>query len=154
MANDGNASSKSEPTEPSPTPGKSENKSRSRRQDRFDTALERTAAGENEHARLIVVLTNMLHLAALVEANRRRASSIDTTDIQTAYDHVVSSYKTPKLQFIIFEIFGLVGGAFIGVAINIMTGGSADWSKAYLSLAAGIPLAAIGVVFKYAKITF
>ena len=115
-------------------------------------AIPATVKGDEVANRLSLKLEGMLGTTALIRANRRRATAIDTTDYEAAFDDLVNPNPRPKWLDVLADIATLFGGGFLGYAINVMTGEKPDITKISITLLAGLLLGIGAIVIKSKKI--
>ncbi len=115
-------------------------------------SLERTGKGEVVREGLRKKLAEMLDSTALTRANRRRATAIDTTDFEAAFDDLVNPDPRPKWLDVLADVATLFGGGFLGYAINIMTGDAPDLRMIVGMMLSGLILGIGAIVIKNKKI--
>lgn len=96
-------------------------------------------------------IASMLYGEALKRANRRRATFIDATDLEHAFDEVVNPILRPGWLDVIADLCNFAGGAFTGYAINILTNDKPDYTRFALAGVAGVLLCGVAVAYKNLK---
>ncbi len=91
----------------------------------------------------------MLDTAAILRANRRRATAIDRVDFEAAFDDVVNPFPRPKRLALIGDLCGIFGAGFVGYSINIYTGSGSPAQVGHIAIAAGLMLSVVGACLKY-----
>jgi hypothetical protein len=99
--------------------------------------------------KLRIKLIAMLDAAALMRANRRRATAIDRVDFEAAFDDLISPALRLKRLALIGDICGIFGAGFIGYSINIYTGTGSVQQMGHLAILAGLILSVVGACLKY-----
>jgi hypothetical protein len=94
-------------------------------------------------------LVGMLDSAALMRANRRRATAIDQVDFEAAFDDVVHPVSKLKRLALIGDVCGIFGAGFIGYSINIYTGAGSIYQIGHIAILAGMVLSVAGACLKY-----
>ncbi len=111
-------------------------------------ALPTTKKGREVARALRKRLTEMLDAAAQVNANRRRATAIDTTDFEAAFDDAVNPFPRPRRLDLVADLCAAVGAGFVGYSINIYTGDGRSYLPAHIAMIAGLVLSLVGVAIK------
>ena len=94
-------------------------------------------------------LVAMINSAALMRANRRRATAIDRVDFEAAYDDLVNATPRPKSLALLGDVCGAFGAGFIGYSINIYTGPGSAHQAGHIAILAGLVLSVLGIGMKY-----
>ncbi len=115
-------------------------------------AIPATAKGDEVEVRLGRKLTSMLATMALIRANRRRATAIDTTDFEAAFDDLINPDPRPKWLDVLADVATLLGGGFLGYAINVMTGDHPAIPLIAATLLSGLSLGIGAMVIKSKKL--
>lgn len=95
-------------------------------------------------------LFNMLSAEALVRGHKRRASALDVTDYEAAFDDLLNPPTHPRWMDCAADIGLLLGGGFIGAGTNILTG-SGNTGEAWIAIVAGGFVGAFSTAVKYIK---
>ena len=111
--------------------------------------LPTTEAGEKVADQMRRKLIEMVDSIALVEANRRRGSTIDVPDYEAAFDQIANPSRRQKAVVVVADAAGAIGAALIGYSINIYTGGSRNFQSGNIAMIAGIALSGFGIALKY-----
>ena len=115
------------------------------------TTLPTTEAGEKVADQLQRKLIDMLNATALTEANRRRATAIDTTDYEAGFGLIAGPPKKNKVVAIVADVIGAIGAALIGYATSVYTGGTKSdyYIHAHIAILSGIALLSASIVLKH-----
>lgn len=92
-------------------------------------------------------LSDMLAAGALVRAHKRRASALDVTDYEAAYDDLVNPRPRPIWVEILTDIGVGLGGIIAGIGVSDLHTSGEGW----LVLIAGIFVVGISTAFKYIR---
>lgn len=111
--------------------------------------LPTTEAGEKVADQLKRKLVEMVDAAALTEANRRRATAIDTTDCEAGFDRIAGPKKQETAIAIIADVANTIGSGLIGYSINIYTGSRQDFLGGHLAMVGGVALGLTSIILKY-----
>ena len=111
--------------------------------------LPTTEAGEKVADQVRGKLIEMINAAALTEANRRRATAIDSTDFEKGFDLIAGPAKRQHAVAIVADVAQAIGTGLIGYAINVYTGTEPNKIHGHLAMIGGIALLAVGIVIKY-----
>ena len=149
--------SKTEPSTPGshvPLSGPSQIEERSKRKPRKPVESKAPSPPTTEAGKKVVdqvrrKLVEMVNAAALTEADRRRATAIDATDYEAAFDRIAGPAKREHAVAIVADVAGAIGTGLIGYAINVYTGAPSDKIHGHLAIIGGIALLATGIVLKY-----
>lgn len=114
-----------------------------------DPVIETTGQAEKVAKDLRNKLVEMIDAAALLRANRRRATAIDRVDFESAFDDMVNPAPRPKRFALIGDVCGIFGAGFIGYSINIYTGSGAVHQAGHIAILAGVILSVAGACLKY-----
>ena len=94
-------------------------------------------------------LVRMIDAAALMRAERRRATAIDQVDYEAAFDDIVNPVPRPKRLDLIGDVCGIFGAGFIGYSINIYTGPGPSYRDGHIAILSGAILSVAGICLKY-----
>lgn len=111
--------------------------------------LKTTRQAEKFAKLLRLKLIAMVDAAALMRANRRRATIIDQRDFEAAFDDVVNPVPRPKRLALIGDVCGIFGAGFVGYSINIYTGSGSAHQVGHVAILAGVVLSVAGACLKY-----
>jgi hypothetical protein len=131
------------------TRGKSNPKPSSSPQAIPEVVIETTGQAEKVAKELRDKLVGMIDAAALMRANRRRATAIDRVDFEAAFDDVVNPSPRPKRLALIGDVCGIFGAGFIGYSINVYTGPETAHRVGHVAILAGLVLSVAGACLKY-----
>jgi hypothetical protein len=130
------------------TRGKSTPKKEPAREPISGAVIETTGQAERVAKELRVKLGDMVDAAALMRANRRRATALDRVDYEAAFDDVVNPIPRPRRLVLIGDVCLTCGGAFIGYATNIYVGFGPSYQIGHITILAGVILAGTGICLK------
>lgn len=91
----------------------------------------------------------MLSESAHVRGRKRRASMLDQTDFEAAFDDIVSPRQRPLWFSLMADLGVLLAGILIAYAINVLTGTPAATAAWLIPLIAGIFVTAFCLAIKY-----
>jgi len=111
-------------------------------------SMQISAAGRSLAKDLRDALTSMLDDDALIRALRRRGTTIDTKDYEQAYDDLVNPIPHPNRLHVIADLCNVMGGVFLGYAINVLTNDRPDYTRIGLAGLAGVFLCGVTVALK------
>ena len=139
------------PDEPRPSPGSKKTRSRAAAEQGAvrKEIIEATVQAEQAAKDLRVKLVAMIDAAALMRANRRRATAIDRVDFEAAFDDVVNPFPRPKRLAFIGDLCGIFGAGFVGYSINIYTSSGSPHQVGHIAILAGVILSVAGACLKY-----
>ena len=120
-----------------------------RRSRKTAQALPGTEMGERVADQVQRKLIEMVNAVALTEANRRRATAIDATDYEKAFDLIAGPAKRENAVAIVADVATAAGTGLIGYAINVYTGSAPERTHGHLAMIGGILLLVLGIVLKY-----
>jgi hypothetical protein len=103
-------------------------------------------SSENLHEKLF----GMLSSAALVRGHKRRASALDVTDFEAAFDDLINPRSRPAWMDCAADIGLLLGGGFVGAGTNILTA-SGERAQGWIAVLAGAFVGIFCIVIKYVK---
>ncbi len=93
----------------------------------------------------------MLSSEALVRGHRRRASALDVTDFEAAFDDLVNPRQRPWWVDCVVDCGLFFGGGFVGAGTNIVTGGG-SYATGGLVIGAGVFVGGFSIAVKYLKL--
>jgi len=96
-----------------------------------------TQAGENRKSELLTKFDRELSDEATRCATRRGASAIDETDFDISYRYLTSTSRAAKFKSFIASLAVFVGGAVLGISINVVTSPGTGASKSPWLIAGG-----------------
>jgi hypothetical protein len=111
--------------------------------------LPTTEAGARVADQLRQKLIEMVNDAALTEANRRRATALDSIDHETGFDIIAGPPRRRITVAIVADMAGAVGSGLIGYAINVYIGSSVTWSNGHVAMIGGGMLLVSSILLKY-----
>lgn len=111
-----------------------------------------TVAAEIESEILRKKLFGLLTLESHVRGNRRRASALDVTDFQAAYDDLVNPRPRPVWIDVMGDAGLMLGGLFGGVGTNILTSDRGR-PEGWVCVAASVFVSLFCILVKYLKLT-
>jgi hypothetical protein len=85
-----------------------------------------------------------------MRGNRRRASALDVTDFEAAFDDLVNPPARPLWLDITAQIGMVVGGAFIGFGTSVLAGSTAQ-QIGWFPLISGSLVAVASIVIQHIK---
>ncbi len=94
-------------------------------------------------------LVAMLDAAALMRADRRRATAIDRVDFEAGFDDVVNPSPRVRRLALVGDVSGIFGAGFIGYSINIYSGSGSSLLPGHIAILAGMVLSVVGACLKY-----
>jgi hypothetical protein len=98
---------------------------------------------------LRIKLVGMLDAAAILRADRRRATALDRVDFEAAFDDVVNPVSRLSRLALIGDVCGIFGAGFIGYSINVYTGPGSPHQTGHIAILAGLILSVAGACLKY-----
>ncbi len=114
-----------------------------------DGITESTVQGEQAGKQFRSKLAAMIDAAALMRANRRRATAIDRVDFEAAFDDLVNPSPRPRRLALIGDVCGIFGAGFVGYSINIYTGSGSPHQVGHIAILSGLILSVAGACLKY-----
>ena len=91
----------------------------------------------------------MVNAVALTEANRRRATAIDSTDYEKAFDLIAGPAKRENAVAIVADVATAAGTGLMGYAINVYTGSAPEKTHGHLAMIGGVVLVVLDIILKY-----
>jgi hypothetical protein len=110
-----------------------------------------TEAGQTASEGLRKKLFAMLSSAALMRGNRRRASALDVTDFEAAFDDLVNPPARPLWLDVAAQIGMVIGGGFIGFGTSVLAGGMGR-ENGWIPVISGSLVAIASVIVQHIKL--
>jgi hypothetical protein len=108
-----------------------------------------TRAAESASERFRKDLFSMLASAADARGKQRRATELDATDFEAAFDKLVNPRSHPVWIDVVADAGLLLAGLFCGIGSNVLTGNPPNAFGGLICIGAGLFVGLFCVVIKY-----